>query len=344
LASLNAFIKEFYNNLSDREFSLDKLSFRDFSFDGTSFRKLSLDKLSLSRKSIVLASTCAVSAFAIFFISSGSDDTITNVSAQDSKEIITSISEDAITDENMIATSKVNMRDIKFPTLSVNGQQFATDGKIISEKLTNYDFYNNGEKVVYLTFDDGPTKYTKDILEVLKKYNIRATFFPTGTAIENGGKELQEVLKESYTYGNSIGNHTYSHSYSELYPNGNLNLDAFNNDIERNLQLLKNAIGKDFETNIVRCPGGFSSWGNMNILDEQFKENGVASIDWNAITGDTSKKNTDVNSMLSTAVETSLDKNLVVLLMHETNQLTPEYLDKIIKYYHSNGYTFKTIA
>lgn len=281
-----------------------------------------------NKKTLTLSALCVAGGLFTFLFSFNGDLFRIDVNAENSAEIC----------------NLSNSSDLKFPTLSVNGQRFATDAKIIEEKLNSYDFYNNGEKVVYLTFDDGPSKYSKDILNVLKKYNVRATFFTTGTSIKNGNEELNDVLRESYAYGNSIGNHTYSHDYNKLYPKKRVNLKAFQDDLDKNLSLLKNVLGEDFETNIVRCPGGSMSWNNMDSLKNHLDKSGKASIDWNALTGDSSSKNKDVDTMIENAITTSKDKNLVVLLMHETNKLTPEYLDDIIKYYHNNGYEFKTLA
>lgn len=281
-----------------------------------------------NKKTLTLSALCVAGGLFTFLFSFNGDLFRIDVNAENSSEIC----------------NLSNSSDLKFPTLSVNGQRFATDAKIIEEKLNSYDFYNNGEKVVYLTFDDGPSKYSKDILSILKKYNVRATFFTTGTSIKNGNEELNDVLRESYAYGNSIGNHTYSHDYNKLYPKKSVNLKAFQDDLDENLSLLKNVLGEDFETNIVRCPGGSMSWNNMDSLKNHLDKSGKASIDWNALTGDSSSKNKDVNTMIENAITTSKDKNLVVLLMHETNKLTPEYLDDIIKYYHNNGYEFKTLA
>lgn len=282
----------------------------------------------VKKKTLALTSACVIGATSAFMFSFNGDLLRTNVDAQMSGK----------TDNTSISSK------LEFPTLSVNGQRFATDAKTVSKQLSTYDFYNDGKKVVYLTFDDGPTKYTKEILNILKKYNVRATFFTTGTALENGGAEVGKVLRESYAYGNSIGNHTYSHDYKVLYPNGSLNLQAFNNDLERNLTLLRKSLGENFDTNIIRSPGGFNSWKNMKPLEKQLEATNKASIDWNALTGDSSSKNDNPKQMLNEAIETSKDKNLVVLLMHETNKYTPEYLDDIIRYYYSNGYEFRTLA
>ena len=282
----------------------------------------------IKKKTIALATLCTVGATSAFLFSFNGDLIEDDVNAQSKNSIKTTY----------------DTSNLEFPNLSVNGQRFATDASIVAEKLNNYDFYNNGEKVVYLTFDDGPTKYTRDILDVLKKYNVRGTFFTTGTALKNGGDKAGDILKESFVYGNSIGNHTYSHDYKKLYPNGSLNLKAFNDDLDENMSLLRKYLGEDFDTDIIRIPGGSNSWNNMEPLKNQLDASGSSFIDWNALTGDSSSIKDKPIEMIKEAIETSKDKNLVVLLMHETNKYTPDYLDDIIRYYHSNGYVFKTLS
>lgn len=281
-----------------------------------------------NKKPILVSSLCLSAGIFSFLFAFNGDIFRIDINAQDNVEI----------------NNLSNSSNLEFPTVSVNGQNFATDAKLVADKLNNFDYYNNGEKVVYLTFDDGPSKYTDDILDILKKYNIRATFFNTGTSLENANEDIKESLRKSYAYGNSIGNHTYSHDYNKLYPNKSLNLNSFKEDLEKNDALLKGILGENFETNIVRCPGGSMSWNNMDSLNSYLENTNKASIDWNALTGDSSSRNKTKDVMIENAIKTSQGKNLVVLLMHETNKLTPEYLDDIIRYYHSNGYTFKTLA
>ena len=80
------------------------------------------------------------------------------------------------------------------------------------------------EKVVYLTFDDGPSENTEEILKILEKYNVKATFFITGE-----DKSHRYLIKEAYDAGHTIGLHTYSHKYSEVYAS----VDAYFEDLEK---------------------------------------------------------------------------------------------------------------
>ena len=84
------------------------------------------------------------------------------------------------------------------------------------------EFISN-DNVIYLTFDDGPSRNTIDILNILDKYNIKATFFVTGNESEQGIAVLKEIVKRGHT----IGVHSYSHDYKKIYSNVDAFLDDF---------------------------------------------------------------------------------------------------------------------
>ena len=103
--------------------------------------------------------------------------------------------------------------------VSHEAKKYSYDAKIVSEKLSKYDYSNNGEKVVFLTFDDGTsTTVTPKILKTLKDENVKATFFLTGQNIERGGEKAKELIKQEFNEGHAIANHSYSHNYKLLYP------------------------------------------------------------------------------------------------------------------------------
>ena len=103
-------------------------------------------------------------------------------------------------------------------------KKYSYDAVKVSEKLSKYDYSNNGEKIVFLTFDDGAsTTVTPKILETLEKEDVKATFFVTGENIERGGQKARELIKKEFDSGNAIANHSYSHDYKYLNPDRTLN-------------------------------------------------------------------------------------------------------------------------
>ncbi|MFQ9287379.1 MAG: polysaccharide deacetylase family protein [Intestinibacter bartlettii] len=237
----------------------------------------------------------------------------------------------------------------KKPIIGVNkeGQKYTYDAKKVQEKLNNHDYTNDGKKVVFLTFDDGTSKTnTPEVLRILKENNIKATFFLTGSNIENGGETARELVKQEFESGHAIANHSYSHDCGKLYPGRNLDMKAFKEDYEKNDKLLKSILGENFTTHVMRCPGGYMSWKNMDELDKYLEKNNIASIDWNALNADAEGPKKNAKQLAQYAIKTSEGKEMVVLLMHDTygKEETVKALPTIIKYFKDNGYEFRTLV
>ncbi|MGL5329894.1 MAG: polysaccharide deacetylase family protein [Peptostreptococcaceae bacterium] len=228
-----------------------------------------------------------------------------------------------------------------------DAKQYTYDAVKVAEKLASYDYSNNGEKIVFLTFDDGAsTTVTPEVLRILKENDVKATFFVTGQNIERGGDAAKELLKQELAEGHAIANHSFSHDYKKLYPNRTLDLDTFVADFEKTDELLKDTLGKYFSTRVIRCPGGHMSWRGMDELDTYLTENNMASIDWNALNKDAEGRKKNAKELAQEAIKTSEGKEMVVLLMHDTygKEETAKALPEIIKYYKDNGYQFKTLS
>lgn len=236
---------------------------------------------------------------------------------------------------------------VSYVGVNEEGKKYTYDAKIVEEKLNSYDYSNNGEKVVFLTFDDGTSKtVTPEILKVLENEGIKATFFITGENLENGGEEARELLKKEFESGHAIANHSYSHDIKKLYPGRSLDMEAFKADFEKNDKLLKDILGENFSTRVIRCPGGYMSWKNMEPLDNYLSENNMASIDWNALNEDAQGRKKSADELIQCAIKSSEGKEMVVLLMHDTykKEETAKALPQIIKYFKDNGYVFKTLS
>ncbi|NLZ46624.1 MAG: polysaccharide deacetylase [Clostridiales bacterium] len=196
-----------------------------------------------------------------------------------------------------------------------------------------------GDKVVYLTFDDGPSEITPRVLEVLDRYNVKATFFVTGS-----NPKYNNYIKIANDKGHTIGMHTYSHKYEEVYKSD----DAYFNDLNKIANLCKEQIG--FVPKYIRFPGGSSNKvsakhnkGIMTRLVAKVEQQGYKYFDWNCATADSAGAKT-LEQQLDNAKKG--DKlNCVVILAHDAKGkgVTPEVLPKIIEYYQSKGYVFKAI-
>lgn len=191
------------------------------------------------------------------------------------------------------------------------------------------------DKVVYLTFDDGPSKLTEQVLDILDQYDIKATFFVSGL-----NPNYFHLIKETEQRGHTIGLHTYSHNYSEIYSS----VDAYYQDLNRIAELCLQQIG--YIPSYIRFPGGSSntvskrySPGIMSYLIEDVITQGYQYYDWNANSGDGSGT-LDVADI--TMYATLSNANNIVLLLHDANgkHTTVEALPGIIEHYQSLGYTF----
>lgn len=223
---------------------------------------------------------------------------------------------------------------------------YGVDSQKVWNALNAYDYENGGKKEVFLTFDDGPSlTNTPNVLKILKDNNVKGTFFVIGKSLRIDG--APNILKDIYNQGHAIGNHSYSHDYSYLYPSRVLSMENFSSDFKKNDDLIKASLDmENFSTRVIRCPGGQISWQKTEPLNEYLIKNNKASIDWNCLNGDAEGPKKNADQLYDEAVKSSQNKNLVVLLMHDTygKEETVKSLDKIIKYYKSQGYEFKTLV
>lgn len=208
------------------------------------------------------------------------------------------------------------------------------------ESVENIYSKENGKRV-FLTFDDGPTQsVTPFILDLLKQENIKATFFVLGNRV----KANPELIKREFEEGHYIANHGYTHKYSQIYQNSQTVLDEYNYTESCIQEALENP---NYHSRIFRFPGG-SVGGYYNSIKKQtktfLKEQGIVSLDWNALSKDAEGAKTK-EDLLQNVIETTGNKQSVVLLMHDAADkiLTYEILPDVIKYYRDNGYEFKNI-
>ena len=220
---------------------------------------------------------------------------------------------------------------------SVNEVAFTEEQMQAIENIYDYD----GEKRVFLTFDDGPNmSVTPYILDLLKKENIKATFFVLG----NRATYNPELIQREYNEGHYIANHGYSHVYRDIYQDVDSVFDEYNSTE----QIIQDALGNpNYHSKLFRFPGGSTGGYYRDIKAEaleELKNNGIASIDWNALSRDAEGANT-VEELVNNVIETVGDKQSVVILMHDASDkiLTYEALPEIIQYLRDNGYSFKNI-
>jgi len=215
-----------------------------------------------------------------------------------------------------------------------------TNNQPINYQVKVEEIYKkDGIRNVFLTFDDGPTSnITPQILEILDRYEVKATFFILGKQAEAN----PEILKMIVEKGHAIGLHSYYHDYN-MYKS----IDLFNTDLDLCIRSLKNILGQDFSTRIYRFPGG--SGGRKQIFKDRIKEVNLHNVDWTALTGDSEsgeKKTTEeLLDRLKESIVINGNPEDVVVLMHDsaTKQITVDALPAVIEYFKSENFHFKAI-
>lgn len=194
------------------------------------------------------------------------------------------------------------------------------------------------QKVVYLTFDDGPGIYTGQILDVLKKYDVKATFFVTAQF-----KNYLPILKRIHEEGHSIGVHSYSHVFKNIYASE----DNFFADIDKINAIIKEHTGQ--HSRLLRFAGGGSNRvskfnpGIMTRLAKKVTENGYAYFDWNVDSNDTSLTSPD--KIANKVIEQLKYKSLFyIVLQHDIKVANIKSVEKIIEFGLKNNYVFKPLT
>ncbi|MDF2836653.1 MAG: polysaccharide deacetylase, partial [Paenibacillus sp.] len=188
-------------------------------------------------------------------------------------------------------------------------------------------------KVVYLTFDDGPSRHTPEVLRILKREGVTATFFLLGEQVERQPELVKQIVAE----GHAIGNHTYDHVYEELYGS----FRNFAEQIMRTDDAIYAASG--IRTTLVRAPGGTYSNFDRGYFDAM-KAAGYRVHDWNVDSGDSKRALVPATEIIAN-IRGSKIANTLNVLMHDSvgHAETVKALPDIISYYKKLGYTFAAL-
>ena len=219
------------------------------------------------------------------------------------------------------------------------------DFKNIDEAIKNkYDEYytniakleekiksgNSSVKIAYLTFDDGPYELTYSVLDLLKANNVRATFFVLG---KDG---VEDRYRRIVNEGHTLANHTYYHNIGKgLYDS----VDGFISQVDKLENYLYDITG--YRTTLVRFPGGSATAkGLKDGIVNELHNRGYKYVDWTSETGDGSSKKLAEKDTWAWYQDTTRDKDIIVLLMHDYNYQTFNNLQRIIDDLRNRGFIF----
>lgn len=196
---------------------------------------------------------------------------------------------------------------------------------IVDEEGLLKEQAEDGRKI-YLTFDDGPSSYTDEILDILKEYDVKATFFVVGKTDEESIAAYQRIVKEGHT----LGMHSYSHQYETIYQS----VEAYAEDLSKLQEYLYDITG--VWSRYTRFPGGSSnnvSQVGMNELIDYLEKQGIKYFDWNISSGDAATGQLSAQEIVDNVMRDVKEYNTAVILMHDAvgKETTVEALPIIIE-------------
>ena len=242
--------------------------------------------------------------------------------------------------QNPDGTYYVNgFADIDGTTYSFDKKGYMQTGWV-EKGVKDYYFNEDGSydpskkrPMIALTFDDGPGEYTSKLLDILSKYNVKATFFTVGSG-------HPDLLKAEADAGHSIGIHSATHDYSKIYASE----DAFFADLRKQQDTIENATG--IRTTLVRFPGGSSNTvsksycsGIMTKLTKDLTDMGYQYFDWNVTSGDAGET-TSTSVVVQNVISGIQQHDVSIVLQHDIKGFSVNAVEQIIQWGLAHGYTF----
>ncbi len=240
-------------------------------------------------------------------------------------------------DKTVVVTTNTNLNTNKVGDYTVNYEATDSSGnKSIAKRnirvIDSQNIEKNG-KVVYITFDDGPGPYTKDILNILDKYNVKVTFFVT-----NQFSNYVPLIKDEFEKGHTIAVHTATHNFDKVYQSVDNYLEDFNSMNQIIYQYTGNY------TKMFRFPGGSSNTaskfnpGIVTRIAKKMTDLGYIYYDWNVDSMDTSTSNS--KTIANNVINDIAKHDYSIVLMHDIKKANIASIDEILSEGILKGYTF----
>ena len=194
-------------------------------------------------------------------------------------------------------------------TVETSSRDIPEAAELAQEPEEDYSMY---DKRIYLTFDDGPSRNTDKILDILKEYDAKATFFVVGKTDEESVRAYQRIVAEGHT----LAMHSYSHKYSEIYASK----ESFEQDLRQLQEYLYQITG--VWPRFYRFPGGSSntvSKVDMQELIEYLNESGITYFDWNIASGDAISGQLGKDIIVNNCIGGIKAKQECMILMHDAS-------------------------
>lgn len=234
--------------------------------------------------------------------------------------------EDSLDDTEAVSPTENSLEE---GTISTSDDLDSQEPRYIEWEISDEELFT-GYRKVYLTFDDGPGSNTSEILDILKEYNVKATFF----VVRNDESDYEDLYQRIVDEGHSLGMHSTSHDYSEIYAS----VDSFVKDTKELQNFLYQVTG--VESKLYRFPGGSTnrvSETDMELLYDELEKEGIIYFDWNVSSEDASSVSLSKDEIVENVTSNIEDLNEAIVLFHdsESKTSTVEALPEIIEYIQS---------
>ncbi len=197
------------------------------------------------------------------------------------------------------------------------------------------------DHVIFLTFDDGPSNRTDEILPILEQEGVKATFFEVGAYLDGNQTNIDRA-KRIVAAGHTLAMHSYSHNYKTCYAS----VEAFLDDFYKVFTIIRDQVG--YTPTMYRFPGGSTNAYNYGVEQDIIAEmlrRGFVPYDWNMSAQDATAKPLPVETILANVMAYS-GQQYGVVLMHDSNARTTtvQALPEVIRQLRNQGYTFAAIT
>lgn len=242
---------------------------------------------------------------------------------------------DSVSVSDNISTYRAGTYTITYSVTNKFGNETSIDRTVTVEAVKQTATTSSGNKVVYLTFDDGPGAHTQQLLDILDKYNVKVTFFVTNV---NSGYE--NMIAKEAAAGHTVAIHSASHDYKKIYSS----VDAYFADLNEMSDIIYAQTGQ--RPKLIRFPGGSSNTvslkycsGIMTTLTKAVTDQGYKYFDWNVSSGDAGGT-TSTEEVYQNVVNGMKSHNVSVVLQHDIKGFSVNAVERIIQWGLANGYTF----
>ena len=244
---------------------------------------------------------------------------------------------DYVTTEGYVVPYQAGDYELVYTLTTESGESVSATRYISVLPVSRPETVQPADKTIYLTFDDGPGPYTSQLLDVLARYNAKATFFVTGQY-----PKYFDCIGRAYREGHSVGVHTYCHDYYTIYAGE----EEFFNDFYSMQDVTYSQTGA--YTSLYRFPGGSSNTisnfnsGIMTRLTRAVTDLGYVYFDWNVSSGDAGETN-KTNEIAQNIIDGCTGRKVSIVLQHDIKDYSVNAVEKVLIWGQQNGYSFKAL-